>query len=267
MNKLLYNQLSSKLYEAYAKIRMQDEENHDEDSDDTIKYFLSASFVKDLEIDERIVDLFDTIYEAQAMGEGFDTGGIFSSIKSLFPMPKKLQYLDHISLAEKGRIFAIQAHRDVDQLYGDKIRKVPYEYHLWKVAQFCKKYIHHIPEADRDIVEAAAWNHDVVEDGHKTFNDIAKALHEKVAALACALSTNVHGHNRAERADADYYRRIRSVEYGIFVKLCDRLANVSEGGDMVKTYRKEMPKFLESLGPDVLKYQDMINELNKFVGL
>lgn len=264
MNKIQYNQISVKLFNVYASIR---QENIDEDGLEQTNNKLNQ-FVKDLEIDPKVVELFESFLSAEIDGEAFiDFNRIFKSIKSFFPLPKTLTINSDMSLSERGRLFAIQSHRDVDQRYGDKNteNEAPYEYHLWSSVQFFKKYKHHIPLEDQDTVEAAQWNHDVVEDGQKTFNDLKNATNEMTATIACAVTTNVHGHNRKARADENYYQRIRSTKYAVFVKLCDRLANVSNGGKMVDGYRKEMPGFIASLGEEALQYQDMIDELNSLV--
>lgn len=261
MNKVQYNQISEKLFETYLDIKFKNLITDEEDLDfNNQKNSELNDFVKDLEIDDKVVMLFESL--SDNYHNGF---AILKAIKAFFPLPQELVILPEMSIAERGRLFAIQSHRDVDQLYGEDRSEAPYEYHLWSSVQFFKKYKHHIPKEDQDTVEAAQWNHDVVEDGQKTFNDLKNATNETVAKIACAVTTNVHGHNRKARADEDYYNRIRSTKYAAFVKLCDRLANVSNGGKMVDGYRKEMPGFLASLGEEILQYQDMIDELNSLV--
>lgn len=253
MNKLIYNQLSEKLYIEFCKAKNQ---------------HLEKEFIKDLCLDEKIVNLFETLYKQEAGSEdGLDIYGIFKAVKQFFPIADRLKIDDNMSIAERGRLFAIQAHRDVDQQYGDDIQEAPYEIHLYAAVQYFKKYKYYIPTEDHDTVEAGTWNHDVVEDGHKTFNDLKKITNEHVAKIASAVTTNLYGHNRKARADADYYNRIKAVKYATFVKLCDRLANVSNGGGMVDGYRKEMPGFLQSLSPEAEKYPDMVAELLQLVGL
>lgn len=63
------------------------------------------------------------------------------------------------------------------------------------------------------------------------------------------------GRTRAERAGEKYYQGIRETPYAPFVKLADRLANItyscsksSEYNEHMRTiYRLELPHFLESL--------------------
>ena len=68
--------------------------------------------------------------------------------------------------------------------------------------------------------------------------------------------TNDKGRNRAERAGEKYYQGIRATPYAPFVKLCDRLANVTytcsidsgkSGSRMREVYKGEMGHFLPSI--------------------
>ena len=258
MTKTIYNQLSEKLYNAYAMAKYEGKDGEKE-------------LVADLLIEPQVVAIFDALYRNEADTEdGLYTPDIFDSIKALFPVePNALDFTPNSMaasfLTERARRFAIQKHRDINQTYGDDRNEVPYEYHLMSVRNYYKKYKHHVPVEDQPLVESGAWCHDVVEDANQTFNDVKNAVSEGVAHIACALSTNKHGVNRKARADQDYYNRIKAVKYAPFIKLCDRLANVSNGGKMVDGYRKEMPAFLGALMPEIDGYQDMINELNELV--
>ena len=67
--------------------------------------------------------------------------------------------------------------------------------------------------------------------------------------------TNDKGRTRAERAGEHYYKGIRETPYAPFVKLCDRLANMSHsfarGNEanmaMRRVYAKELPHFLAAI--------------------
>ena len=69
--------------------------------------------------------------------------------------------------------------------------------------------------------------------------------------------TNDKGRTRAERAGERYYQGIRQTPYAPFVKLCDRLANITYScsgvdGDnirMKQVYKDELPHFLEAINP------------------
>ena len=74
--------------------------------------------------------------------------------------------------------------------------------------------------------------------------------------IAYAL-TNDKGRSRAERAGEKYYQGIRETPYAPFVKLCDRLANItfscsadnSDSRRMREVYKGEMPHFLQCINP------------------
>ena len=67
------------------------------------------------------------------------------------------------------------------------------------------------------------------------------------------------------------YEDIRNTPGAIFVKLCDRIANVQYGkmmgSSMFKKYKAENPHFLEKLGltgldQDMTTYYEMVTYLN-----
>jgi hypothetical protein len=78
--------------------------------------------------------------------------------------------------------------------------------------------------------------------------------------------TNEKGKNRKERANAKYYEGIRNTPYAVFVKICDRIANVEyskhSGSRMYDMYRKEFVDFIFELDPHGdSPYQEMIDYL------
>ena len=118
--------------------------------------------------------------------------------------------------------FALKAHKG--QRYGSK----PYSYHLAQVFQNTRKY------GGSDLEQAAAWLHDVVEDTSVTTTELVREFGSNVAKIVDLVS------NRGSKEAT--FNRIRSNPRAVFVKLCDRLANVSEGAKNNK-YRKEHPLF------------------------
>ena len=99
------------------------------------------------------------------------------------------------------------------------------------------------------------------------------------AEIAYAL-TNDKGRTRAERAGEKYYQGIRETPYAPFVKLADRLANISHSfthsnesnAHMKIVYANELPHFLEAINPhsDDTRFalpQAMIDELHRLTSL
>jgi len=150
----------------------------------------------------------------------------------------------NIEIAKK---FAIDSHKSINQKYNG----YPYDYHLNMSVLMAEKFIHLIPENYRNNVVSGCWCHDIIEDvSSVTFNDLKKSTNEMVAELAYAC-TNEKGRNRAERANTKYYKGIRNTKYATFVKLCDRLANVTYSVNgksrMADLYRKENVHFKKML--------------------
>jgi hypothetical protein len=115
------------------------------------------------------------------------------------------------------------------------------------------------------------WNHDCIEDARKTFNDVKNACGEKSALISFAL-TNSDGMTRDERADAKYYAKIRTTQYAIFAKLCDRIANIEHGirtgSSMASKYKKEHAHFkfeLWSCANNPGEYQEMWDYIDELL--
>ena len=161
-------------------------------------------------------------------------------------------------MLEKSKEYALQCHISTNHFYDDK----PYEFHLEMVVSVAKKFIHLIPEKYRDIVLSACWLHDSIEDTRQTYNDVISKTSTQVAEIVYAL-TNEKGKTRKERASDKYYEGIRNTEFAIFVKMCDRIANVeyslSKGSNMIDMYKKENPYFISKIYDE--KYDEMFKYL------
>lgn len=151
----------------------------------------------------------------------------------------------------------IKQHELTNHYYDDYL---PYEFHLRVTRQVGEEFKHLLPEPKRESVLMACWGHDMLEDLRVSYNDVVKELGLETADLIFAL-WNEKGKTRAERANDKYYEGIHNTEGAVFVKLCDRIANVSygkmTGGSMYKKYFKENPNFVTKLG----RYYDLSNPL------
>ena len=153
---------------------------------------------------------------------------------------------------EPYRKICAKFHEDVNHTYGDN----PYSYHLSMVesfALFCLK--------DKDVrdklkgddirnILIACWGHDLIEDCRLTYNDVVEHFNVEVADMVYAL-TNEKGKTRLERASEKYYNEMKRVPFAVFVKLCDRAANVSYS---IKVNNERM-------------YQKYVDEYSKFKSL
>ena len=164
---------------------------------------------------------------------------------------------------EAIRQSAHQLHESVNQLYGDNL---PYGYHLDMVVQGIREYGHLVCVREQDVLPLffGGYYHDSIEDARLTYNDVMRVarqfLSEEQSLMATEIAyalTNDKGRTRAERAGEKYYQGIRETAYAPFVKLCDRLANItfSCAGDdannrhMREVYKQEVPHFLASINP------------------
>lgn len=163
------------------------------------------------------------------------------------------------------RLAAHELHQHVNQSYGDNL---PYGFHLDMVVEGISNYGHLVCVREEDVVPLffGGYFHDSIEDARQTYNDVMgtarKWMTEEQALMATEIVyalTNDKGRTRAERAGEKYYAGIRQTPYAPFVKLCDRLANItyscsvnnsSENDRMREVYKNEMPHFLPSLSSD-----------------
>lgn len=164
---------------------------------------------------------------------------------------------------ETIRRSAHDLHQSVNQIYGDNL---PYGYHLDMVAEAVSEYGYLVCAQEVDVLPLffGAFYHDSIEDARQSYNDVLQrarmVLTEEQALLATEIVyalTNDKGRTRAERAGEKYYKGIRETPYAPFVKLCDRLANISyscseESGvnhRMKEVYKGEMNHFLHAINP------------------
>lgn len=142
----------------------------------------------------------------------------------------------------------IEQHESTNHMYDTYL---PYRFHLLIVAEAAKRFKGLIPDNDFETVKLSAYGHDLIEDTRTSYNDVKQVLGESVADIVYAL-TNEKGRNRKERANDSYYQGIRDTKYAVFVKLCDRIANVQyskmTGSRMFEMYKKENPEFMTQLG-------------------
>ena len=166
---------------------------------------------------------------------------------------------------EEIRLAAHELHQSVNESYGDNL---PYGFHLDMVVEGISNYGHLVCACEEDVVPLffGGYYHDSIEDARQTYNDVMRTalrwMSEEQALMATEIVyalTNDKGRTRAERAGEKYYEGIRQTPYAPFVKLCDRLANVTyscsvdngrDGSRMREVYKNEMPHFLPSLSSD-----------------
>lgn len=166
--------------------------------------------------------------------------------------------------------WCIDQHKNTNHFYDTYL---PYEMHLRMVHQAAVNFqdllddVHDyytgrklITEKGQDVTFTlrnacllACWGHDLIEDTRVSYNDVKEHLGQEVADIVYAV-TNEKGKNRKERANDKYYEGIRNTPGAVFVKLCDRIANVQyskmTGSRMFEMYKKENDEFIVQLGWD-----------------
>lgn len=186
----------------------------------------------------------------------------------------------HAEVIEQIRQSAHALHAHVNQTYD---KQHPYGFHLDMVADGVRRYGYAVCAREEDVIPLffGAFYHDSIEDARLTYNDVMriarKWMTEPQALLATEMVyalTNEKGRTRAERANDRYYQGIRETPYAPFLKLADRLANVtyssthSNGSNrhMKQVYQSELPHFLEAItsGQSDLRHslpEEMVKEL------
>jgi (p)ppGpp synthase/HD superfamily hydrolase len=184
--------------------------------------------------------------------------------------------------------WCIAQHKNTNHQFDEYL---PYEFHLrmvYGVANTFKNLLDDTkdyytgeaysgPKQDQvtlqDACLLATWGHDLIEDTRVSYNDVEAHLGQEAADIIYAV-TNEKGKCRKDRANDKYYEGIRNTPGAVFVKLCDRIANVQYSkmtrSRMFEMYWKENDQFMTSLGYEFNnshEYSEMFDYLiNLFEG-
>lgn len=191
-------------------------------------------------------------------------------------------------MRERKIKWCIEQHEKTNHYYDEYL---PYSFHLRMVDQVRKDFMHVLPknlctvnvevhrgmweedDITHKVIELACFGHDLIEDCRVSYNDVKNELDDTgvshVANIIYAV-TNEKGKNRKERANDKYYEGIRNTPGAVFVKLCDRIANVQYSkltkSRMFEMYKKENEDFIINLGYNgspSCPYFEMFYYLNK----
>ena len=142
-------------------------------------------------------------------------------------------------LVERASEFARQAH--MQQEYGGGEF---HENHLQRVVTTLREF----GETD-EILLAAAWLHDTVEDTTTTVADIRRTFGDDVADLVWRLTDEPGGLRRERHSKT--HAKIRERPAAVRVKLADRIANVmasiEQNSHLFGMYRSEYRQFKREL--------------------
>lgn len=156
--------------------------------------------------------------------------------------------------------FAFHRHDVVCNQKYDNI--YPYSIHLNSVANFAKRFSY-LLKNEEEIYDAlaGAYLHDTIEDARLTYNDIKQKFGEEIAEIVWACTESA-GRTREERKDAAFFSRLKSNRLGVYVKLCDLMANslyseFSGNKGFIKSRKQEWDKYCAELED----YQDEFKEM------
>jgi len=159
-------------------------------------------------------------------------------------------------LVERARKFALEKHGA--QIYSSKF---PYLTHLEMVYATLVEF-----ECKDEILLAAAYLHDTIEDTRVSYQDLKNEFSEEIAELVYCVSDEL-GRNRKER-HIKTYPKIAQNSKAITLKLADRISNVSfslGNGDKSDMYHKEYAGFRAALyNGQNMPMWDKLDQLSNF---
>jgi (p)ppGpp synthase/HD superfamily hydrolase len=148
----------------------------------------------------------------------------------------------------RAKDFAIRVHSSTNHNYDTYL---PYEFHLRMVNKAALEFMEELEPGLFGVIVDSTWLHDTIEDCRVSYKDIKKNFGEHVAEIVRALTNVGRGRDREERMPDECYEDIKKVPGALFVKLCDRIANVQyskmTGSRMFEVYKSEQEKFSEKL--------------------
>lgn len=188
--------------------------------------------------------------------------------------------------------WAYKQHRKTKHTYKIDDAKIDYVLHLQTVGDVARKFGdiwgELYPDMPSRVMLWACAGHDLIEDTRVSYNDVLKRLEkanthkdlspsEKVPQMVADIiyaCTNLRGKSRKQRAGRKYYKLIRKTPGAVFVKLCDRIANVvvgcAFGGSMYEKYVEENNEFVKSLGlstDEITPYDPMLEHLQELLNI
>lgn len=148
---------------------------------------------------------------------------------------------------EDFKNWCIECHKNTNHRYDVH----DYEFHLRMVVKNGKDFLYLVEETLWEDTIKGLWGHDLVEDARENYNGVKKRSNTYVAEIVRACTNYGRGRNRDERMPDFIYEEIKNTPGALFVKLCDRMANIQyskmTGSSMFKTYKGEHTHFKKML--------------------
>jgi (p)ppGpp synthase/HD superfamily hydrolase len=126
-----------------------------------------------------------------------------------------------MKLLRKALKFAAEKHKGQTR----KVSELPYIIHPVEVSFLVSKY-----KSSKRLEElmCAAILHDVLEDTDTNFIELASEFTPLVASLVLELSSDTDEIKRIGKNEYLKKKMLGMSNYGLFLKLCDRLSNISD---------------------------------------
>jgi GTP pyrophosphokinase len=160
-------------------------------------------------------------------------------------------------LVHRAIEFANAAHEG--QTYGQHLA---YTVHLHAVANILKEF-----GFTDEVLIAAGYLHDIIEDTKYNYNDLKREFGTEVAEIVYHVTDEL-GRNRKER-HLKTYPKVASKPEAIIVKLADRIANtrasLHDDGKM-DMYKKEYAFFRQTIWNNNSLTEKMWAELDRLYG-
>lgn len=105
-----------------------------------------------------------------------------------------------------------------------------YSFHLKAADAAYSKFKSLLAPEDRPFARMGVAGHDLIEDARTTYNDIINEIgpkYGKTVADIIYACTEVRGHNADERHGPEYLETLKKSRLGVFVKMCDCIANLT----------------------------------------
>jgi len=182
--------------------------------------------------DEKIEDVLKKI----------DDEGIYKVI-SIFDVSNRYSKIDTFEpISKRALDYAIKMH-------SGQYRKGGLEYitHPIKVAEYVSKFkeSHNI-----DVLRAASYLHDTLEDTNATYYDLVNKFGPEVASIVLELTTDKELKNLVGKTNYLKIKMKNMSSWALVIKLCDRLDNVS---DLMERDEKFRNKYVEET-TEILNY-------------
>lgn len=153
-----------------------------------------------------------------------------------------------------------------NQMYGNEL----YTTLLEDVVKLVKYYLPYFNTTIKDsVIIDCAWLHDIVEDCNEVNIDLIQSKFGVDVSSIIGVLTVPKGLSRKEVLKSGHYVKIGGNSVALFIKLCDRMANIENvikcgKSSLLKMYGKEHKYLMENTTHHT-KFQKLVEDLNKVI--